>query len=659
MTGHTLRRLLPLIRFPVIIALLAGMLVWSEMGLSQVASSISQRLHYSGRLEESARFETEVNRFFEIAELYATGMQGVTLDDVNLALNLMWSRATVMNTPSFREAMPADRPDPNLIPDIVADLPAFDRGVQRLRNGDTASFAEIDALRRRYSQRLAVFGELAWNARQMRMAQSVETSLESVKSLRWIQTGFGAVSVLAILYVLAELVLSRRLNGRLNKMVAEKQRLLRTDQLTGISNRFHFEELLADRFGRRLMDFSVIYFDLDGFKKVNDEHGHAAGDALLRHVALILRAGLGEDDAAARFGGDEFAVLLTGDLSRAERFAARVLAEIARENVEDLPKLSVSASAGICHAAQLEADGTPDVLKRRADVALYSAKGAGRNCVRTFVPDMLSDYERRRILDGDIERAVAEGLLSVAYQPVVRLADRQTRYVEALVRWDHPALGQVPAMDIVDSAVRRQIIQSLTMHVLRQALATYNMLRHGGHAVPMCVNVTPALLATPTFGPAVAALLYDFGLPHGALYLEITEDGELHDTEVIEDNLRILRLAGALMAVDDFGRAYSNVSRLTSLDFRMLKLDKVLTEPVARSDRARQIIESTDRMAVALGAETVCEGVETEAQAKALSEIGIEFGQGFHLGAPMPAQDLHAFLAERAGRSDLAPPPAP
>lgn len=648
MSMQGLRRLFPLIRFPAIILLIAGMVVWSELGLNAIADSISQRLFFSGRLEESARFETEVNRFFEVAELYAVGEPSVTRDDVDLALNLMWSRANVMNTPSFRAAIPDEQGDKTLISDIVADLPDFDLGVQGLKPGVAASYKPLEILQRRYSRRLAAFGELAWNARQRRMAQSVETGLQSVGDLRWIQAGFGVVSALAIAYVLAELVLSRRLNARLNRMVEEKQRLLRTDQLTGISNRFHFEETLDERIAGGRLDFSVLYFDLDGFKKVNDEHGHAAGDALLRHVAAALGGLIGRDDVAARFGGDEFAVLLSGDLARAETYAARALGLICEQNYADLPKLAISASAGICHAAEQEGSPTSDLLKRRADVALYSAKAAGRNCVRTFVPEMNGEYERRRILDADIEKAIYNGEIHVAYQPVVRLADRKTHYVEALVRWTHPVLGPVEALDIVDSAVRRQTIQSLTLVVLRQALATYSRLRNAGSAVPMCVNVTPALLAIPTFGPAVAALLYEYEMPVGALYLEITEDGELHDTEVIEDNLRILRLAGALMAVDDFGRAFSNVSRLTSLDFRMLKLDRVLTAPVAHSDRARQIIESTDRMAMALGAETVCEGVETEEQAAALSALGIEFGQGFHLGGPMPPDVLQVFLASSA-----------
>lgn len=648
MSGADLRRFIPLVRFPAIIMVIAGMLVWSEFGLSAVALSISQRLFFSGRLEESARFETEVNRFFEVSEQYAGGDPSVSLDDVNLALNLMWSRANVMNSTSFRQAIPAEQPDKTLISEIVTDLPAFDRALHQLEPGKPASFKAVEDLQRRYARRMAAFGEMAWNARQRRMAQSVETGLQSVGALRWIQTGFGVVSALAIAYVLAELVLSRRLNGRLNRMVEEKQRMLRTDQLTGISNRFHFEEVLEEHIRSGHANFSVIYFDLDGFKKVNDEHGHAAGDALLRHVAAALGSLIGEGDVAARFGGDEFAVLLRDGQSRAEAFANRALTQICEQNYSDLPKLTISASAGICHAADAEAGATQDMIKRRADVALYSAKAAGRNCVRSFLPEMNGEYERRRILEADIEKAVYQGEIHVAYQPVVRLADRKAHFVEALVRWNHPTLGPVDAMEIVESAVRRQTIQALTLAVIRQTLATYSRLRHANCAVPMSVNVTPALLAIPTFGPAVAALLYEYEMPAGALYLEITEDGELHDIEVMEDNLRVLRLAGALMAVDDFGRAFSNVSRLTSLDFRMLKLDRVLTEPVAYSGRARQIIESTDRMAIALGAETVCEGVESEEQALALANLGIEFGQGFHLGGPMPPDILQVFLAGNA-----------
>ena len=646
-------RLLPFLRFPAIILVLVGMLIGIETGLSHVAASINQRLFFSGRLEETARFETEANRFFETAELFAQAEDGISIDDVNLALNLFWSRAKVMDTPSFHEALPADQPDPGLVSEIVADLPKFEQAVGVLRKGDTASYRAIDDFRRKYSRRLAALGQLAWNERQLRVAQSVESGLRAVSDLRWIQTGFGIASVLAMLYVLVELILSRRVNAQLNRAVKEKQRMLRSDMLTGISNRFHFEEELAQRFRSDARDFTIVYFDLDGFKQVNDEHGHAAGDVLLKYVADCLRRQMADGDVAARFGGDEFAVIVEGDLEKAKGFTARVLTAVCQPVIDDMPKLNVSASAGLSHAAELNGAGAPDLLKRRADLALYAAKAAGRNCQRVFTPEMMGEFERRRVLEGDIQSAIDRGELTLDFQPILRLSDRRPMFIEALVRWPHQAMGSVPAMETVAVAERAQLIQPLTLLVLRQALSARRRLGEKHLKLPVSINIAPSLLAMPTFGPSVAALLHEFRLEAGQLYLEMTEDGELRDSDVIENNLRILRLAGVHMIVDDFGRAFANVSRLTSLDFKMLKLDQSLAASVATSERARQIVESTDRMALALGAETICEGIESEAQLRALIEIGIPYGQGFHLAAPMPIADLESFLKDTMLADDI------
>lgn len=658
MNSTRIKAFLPVLRFPVILSVMAAMLILTEIGIDRVADGINERLYYSGRLEESARFETEANRFFETARLFALGDTTVKESDVTLAMNLMWSRATVMASPSFRTALPENQQDAGFIPEFVMTLPNLEQSVKLLVAGDPQSYAPIEALRQRFTRRLAAFGEQAWNARQLRMAKSVEMNLESIAVLRWIQTGFGIASVLGMIYVLAELFLSRRINRRLNRLVQEKQRMLRTDMLTGISNRFHFEEQLKLLYQNGNTNFSVLYLDLDGFKKVNDDHGHAAGDCLLRHVASCLQSRASSNDVIARFGGDEFAVLLTGTPERAQAFAAEVLERICKSSPSDLPRLTISASAGVCHADQMETDSYPDLMMKRADVALYAAKAAGRNCVRHFSPEMLSEFERRRLVDQELPIAVSQGTLDVAFQPIVSLSDRRVRSVEALVRWTHPQLGALSAQEIVGSAERSNQIQSMTLLMLRKALAFHNVLLAQGHDLTMSVNASPDLFNLETFGPAVAALLYEYRIAAGRLFLEITEDSQLLDTSVVDDNLRILRLSGALLAVDDFGRAFSNVSRLTSLDFRVLKLDKILTDPVATSERARQIIESTDRMAIALGAETVCEGVETEEQALALQRAGIQLAQGYHFGRPMPADDFIGYLARQDVSGSHAVPQA-
>lgn len=633
-----------LFRFPVIIACLLALLVWTQVGMNRMAQSMNERLFYSGRLEESARFEAEVNRFFEIADLYAQGEPGVARSDVDLALNLMWSRAKVLSSASFRVVLADEQKDPALITEFVASLPEFDKGVSELRAGVPASYERIDTLRRRFAQRLAAFGELAWNARQMRMARSVEIGLENLTGLRWIQSGFALASVLAILYVLVELIVSRRMNKRLNRMVLEKQKMLRTDQLTAISNRFAFEEELSRRFEVGDSNFTVIYLDLDGFKPINDSHGHAAGDLLLQHVGSGLTTLAQEGDLVARLGGDEFAVLIPGNVERGRDFLEKALAAIATPAPDTRPPLSISASAGYCHASTLGPDGTPDILKRHADVALYAAKDAGRNCMREFSAFMLTEFERHQRLDEDLVGAIADARLEVAYQPIVVLADGSIHAMEALIRWNHPLLGPVPALEIILSATRCQQMQALTLMVLRNALDFQRRLRRQGQRVAVSVNIAPTLLEMEGFGGAIGHLLEEFEVAPGNLYLEVTEEGHLADTDIVEQNLKDIHRAGALIAIDDYGRAFSNMSRLTALEFCILKIDKTLVDPVVQSERARQIIEITDRMAQALGARTVCEGVETQEQADTLIKAGIAYAQGYHFARPMTAAAMEAYL---------------
>ena len=190
-------------------------------------------------------------------------------------------------------------------------------------------------------------------------------------------------------------------------------------------------------------------------------------------------------------------------------------------------------------------------------------------------------------------------------------------------------------------------MQALTVMVLRHSLDFQRRLRRQGQRVPVSVNIAPPLLEVEAFGPAVAALIAEFGIASGDLYLEITEEGHLGNTDAVEQNLKTIRSAGALIAVDDYGRAFSNMSRLTSLEFCILKIDKTLVDPIVRSERARQIIEMTDRMAHALGARTVCEGVESQEQAEALLKTGVAYAQGYHFARPMTAAAMEAYLAGR------------
>lgn len=382
-----LGRRLAALRYPALFLLAGLFLYWSETGIDQVATSINDRLYVSNRLEESARLETEAKRFFETAQLYALGSADVTRPQVDLSLNLMWSRAKVMTSERFRAAIEEIQRDPGFIAEFVAALPEFDDAVKQLKPGDSKSYTAVALLQKRFSNRLTVFGEDAWNARRQKMTDSYAVGTENITTLRRIQLSFALVSGFALIFILYELYRTRKANLNLKKILAEKQAMLRRDYLTGISNGFHFDERLSGLFHNNERNFSILYLDLDRFKQINDTFGHAAGDAVLRHVAASLEAQARESDLVARFGGDEFAVLICGDADRAVAFAQAALAAISKPSPDSPAGVLISASAGICHVSQIGDGEGHDLMRRRADLALYEAKAAGRNRLRVYGED--------------------------------------------------------------------------------------------------------------------------------------------------------------------------------------------------------------------------------------------------------------------------------
>ena len=372
------------LRYPALFLVIGFFLYWTETSIDHVADGINERLYVSNRLEESARLETEAKRFFETAQLYAFGDAGITRPEVELSLNLMWSRAKVMTSDAFRDAISEIQRDPGFIGEFVVALPAFDDAVKQLKPGQPESYSAVAELQKRFSNRLTIFGEDAWNARRQRMTDSYAVAAENIVTLRRIQMTFALVSGLALIFILYELYRTRQANLNLRTILTEKQAMLRRDYLTGISNGFHFDERLGRLFQAERRDFSILYLDLDRFKQINDTFGHAAGDAVLRHVAASLKAQAREGDLVARFGGDEFAVLIAGDTARAVAFARAALAAISNPSPYSPAGVLISASAGICHASQMSGEEGQDLMRRRADLALYEAKAAGRSRLQVY-----------------------------------------------------------------------------------------------------------------------------------------------------------------------------------------------------------------------------------------------------------------------------------
>ncbi|UHC19741.1 EAL domain-containing protein [Methylobacterium currus] len=410
----------------------------------------------------------------------------------------------------------------------------------------------------------------------------------------------------------------------------EISRLAHHDALTGLANRAMLWRRLRESAADESLPAgtALLFLDLDGFKAVNDDFGHQAGDALLQQVAERLRRALPQAGLAARFGGDEFALLLpgmAGDL--AVPLAEGLLIELARPYaIEGQRPCHVTASIGIAFA---EGASTPDAMLHQADCALYAAKSAGKAAWRSFTPELETERSDEERLEQDLRHAVAAGQLGVAYQPIIGLAHGGVSAQEALLRWTHPERGPVPPRKFIPIAEKSDLIRTLGLWVLdracRDAAAWPEPAR-------ICVNVSVRQLGDGSLPRAVGEILTRTGLAPRRLELEITETVLSNTTEGIVDDLQLLHAMGVRISLDDFGVGFSSLGRLRAYPFDRIKLDASFVRDAVERPDCRAIVGVVAELGRRLGIETVAEGVETPAQLAVIHEEGFTEAQGYLFG---------------------------
>ena len=423
-------------------------------------------------------------------------------------------------------------------------------------------------------------------------------------------------------------------------------RLAYYDGLTGLPNRSRFQMRLDEQFAQRNPDgFGLVFADLDGFKEINDSMGHSAGDRVLAQIAHRLREGVGERGEVFRFGGDEFIILLPGgspsrDAGIAEELIRRVSVPMWMEGEQ----IAVTLSLG--SVRHPEHGGEHDVLLKRADIALYHAKGAGKNLHLRFLPTMEESVTRRFALLNELRMAQELGQLVLLYQPVIELRTRQIVGAEALVYWDHPQHGRITPATFIPVAEERGLIESLGEWVLEEAVRQASAWRAQGLTpLRMAVNVSSAQFRDANrLRNAVDRVLRRHAYPVDGLELEITERQIMLDPETSIATMTALTQMGVTMALDDFGTGYSSLSHLRQFPVRKLKIDHCFTDQIDRDAAGQAIVRAVVEMGRQLGMQVVAEGVEREAQVGPLLAGQCAYVQGYLFGAPMPASEFERRL---------------
>ena len=466
------------------------------------------------------------------------------------------------------------------------------------------------------------------------------------------------VSVVLSLTAFLIWLMAGDLRAALAKLTAENERVRRSqmrieflathDSLTGLPNRI----LARDRFGhaialarRHQTMAALVFLDLDNFKSVNDSLGHPRGDELLRTVGDRLTKVLRDSDTVCRQGGDEFLILLgdVRDRSDVAEIGEKLLGQLTAPFLLDGLEVSTSGSMGI---AMYPEDGADfDELLKRADIAMYAAKDAGRNAIRFFANEMSSSVLEDVHLVSGMRTALARGEFMLHYQPQFDLASDRVVGAEALLRWRHPELGLVPPSRFIPIAEQSGLIIEIGAWVLAEACRQMQLWRAMGLAgLTISVNVSSLQFQREVIETDVVNALDASGLPASALELELTESLLIQDSSMISALLGRLRGRGVSFSIDDFGIGYSNLGYLKRFEVSRLKIDQSFIRRLTDSRHDEAIVRAIVQMTTSLGLVAIAEGVESESTLARLIDLGCHEGQGLHWAPAMPPGEFLEFF---------------
>lgn len=476
--------------------------------------------------------------------------------------------------------------------------------------------------------------------RHMQDEQLAQQSAAVDKQLTFLRV---TLIVLMLLGVVSLFLLRRDRDARQAQEEAEARvrHLAFNDPLTGLPNRVHFQDRLGAMLDVSDPSVALLLVDLDGFKAINDTYGHAAGDAVLRHVAVILQDAVRPHGGiAARLGGDEFAVLLQmPDESPLECLCADIIEMIARPLQFEREMLQVNASIGLAMDADIRSGISLDTdsLTRAADFALYASKSAGKGQCTVYDEVLEQQFLRRQAMVNEMPRAINDGNMEFYLQPKVNLATGSTYGFEALVRWRRNGVIVSPE-DFISTAEESGVIMDIDRFVLCAAsrvIAQFN--KEHGTDLSVSVNFSTVHFNSPKLIKVVNDALVASGLPPELLTIEITETVEMQDWTQAGDIISEIHQLGARISIDDFGAGFSSLAYLRTTVADEIKIDRSLVEEIETSDTSRFLLDAVLDIARNLELDVVVEGVETQRQVDIVRGLGATSIQGFFYGEPVPA----------------------
>lgn len=521
------------------------------------------------------------------------------------------------------------------------DRPAIENGLIAYRNGRSDNYRAEFRLRSKS-------GEWIWYANYGKvMRGSVETGMN-----RFIGVTFN---INERKHREEELSRINRLllaqNQQLDQMNAHLETLSSTDPLTGLFNRRAMNECLHRLIRSAGCEAGLLFVDLDDFKTTNDIYGHDVGDILLCQVAQRLQSCVQSGDMIARFGGDEFVLLVHGDKDsgglkpKLETVCERILNILGQPYVVGDLLLNACGSIGVaCYPAH---GTTVETLTKRADIALYRAKRQGRSLYRFFDSGMELDLYNRDHLEKALRSALKTRQLEMRFQLQV---DRGMRPIgaEALLRWHHPERGLIGAMEFLPEAVASGLVHDIDNLVLENACATLGKWQHDPELarLSLSVNITARAFDSPSIASGILAMLDRFGVPPGRLCLEITEQLETRSFVTANTAITRLRERGVRIALDDCGTGFSSLESLKSLSFDQVKIDGVFIRDIGSNPVSQAIVAGLIAICRAMGLQVLAECVESPDQMEYLLEAGVDCFQGYLFGMPLPCAILEAAVRD-------------